>query len=403
MTVPAMNTISNGSPADATEVEANFNILETYCNGISDGTNIDAGAIVAASLATGSVTTDKIGALAVTTAKLAADAVTGAKIADDTIDSEHYAAGSIDAEHLATGSVTSAKIGNDQVDSQHYAAGSIDNEHLAADCVNGSKIADSSINSEHYANRSIDAIHIATGTITANELAAGSVGSSEIATNAVGASEIAAGAVGSSEIATGAVDTDELASGAVTDAKTDFTTLPTIRLTTGAGASNNCSVQLVGAANTGFYFPSAGGGDMNLVCSGTAILGLNTTGTYHPLNYNLTTGSAANVFITSSGLLQRSTSAAKYKTNVRDVTLDEAKVLLEARGVIYNSLTQEDDPSQEFVGRIADEMMDKDERLVSVIDGEVEGYAYEREVVFLTELVKDLYQRLEAVEARCTC
>lgn len=71
MTVPAMNIISNGSPADATEVEENFNILEAYCNGLSDGTNIDADAITNDMLADNSVDTDQIADNAVTTAKQA--------------------------------------------------------------------------------------------------------------------------------------------------------------------------------------------------------------------------------------------------------------------------------------------------------------------------------------------
>jgi hypothetical protein len=39
------NTFTNGTPAVATEVNANFNAVKTFAEGISAGTNIDDGAI----------------------------------------------------------------------------------------------------------------------------------------------------------------------------------------------------------------------------------------------------------------------------------------------------------------------------------------------------------------------
>lgn len=44
------NTFTNGTPAIATEVNANFNAVKTFAEGISAGTNIDDGAITFAKL-----------------------------------------------------------------------------------------------------------------------------------------------------------------------------------------------------------------------------------------------------------------------------------------------------------------------------------------------------------------
>lgn len=44
------NTFTNGTPAIATEVNANFNAVKTFAEGISAGTNIDDGAITYAKL-----------------------------------------------------------------------------------------------------------------------------------------------------------------------------------------------------------------------------------------------------------------------------------------------------------------------------------------------------------------
>ena len=50
------NTFTNGTPAVATEVNANFNAVKTFAEGISAGTNIDDGAITYSKLATAAVT-----------------------------------------------------------------------------------------------------------------------------------------------------------------------------------------------------------------------------------------------------------------------------------------------------------------------------------------------------------
>jgi hypothetical protein len=55
-TLSIPNTFVNGTPAVATEVNANFNAVKTFAEGISAGTNLDDGSIVYSKLAAATVT-----------------------------------------------------------------------------------------------------------------------------------------------------------------------------------------------------------------------------------------------------------------------------------------------------------------------------------------------------------
>ena len=72
-------TFSNGTTADATEVNANFDTLYTLVNGNLDQAN----------LANNAVGTSEIADNAVTTAKIANDQITSDKIADNQVQEEH--------------------------------------------------------------------------------------------------------------------------------------------------------------------------------------------------------------------------------------------------------------------------------------------------------------------------
>jgi hypothetical protein len=50
------NLFINGTPAIATEVNANFNAVKTFAEGISTGANIDDGSIVYSKLAASAIT-----------------------------------------------------------------------------------------------------------------------------------------------------------------------------------------------------------------------------------------------------------------------------------------------------------------------------------------------------------
>ena len=70
MAITIPHSFTSGAIAEATEMNANFNAVKAYVDGISDGTNIDSSAITNAKLATSAVTTTKIADGTVTYLKL---------------------------------------------------------------------------------------------------------------------------------------------------------------------------------------------------------------------------------------------------------------------------------------------------------------------------------------------
>ena len=78
--------------------------------------------------------------------------------------------------------------------------------------------------------------------------------------------------------------------------------------------------------------------------------GVISTGTATLSPYNNTTSNAANVYVSSSGNLARSTSSRRYKENIRNYTgsLDAL------RPVMFNSINEDDD--KEYAGFIAEEV-----------------------------------------------
>jgi len=72
-TLSIPNTFTNGTPAIATEVNANFNAVKVFAEAVAAGTNIDDGAITYAKLAAAAITS-------LTTAGDNADIVLGSQI-----------------------------------------------------------------------------------------------------------------------------------------------------------------------------------------------------------------------------------------------------------------------------------------------------------------------------------
>lgn len=128
--------------------------------------------------------------------------------------------------------------------------------------------------------------------------------------------------------------------------------------------------------------------------------------------YAATTGSAANVFVASSGQLLRSTSSIKYKTNVETLEDQYADSILNCRPVWYQSTSEIDNPDWGWWGFIAEEVAQIDPRLVhwktsEVVDDvevpcdpEAEGVQYDRFVPHLVNLIKRQKEQIEALEAR---
>ena len=114
-----------------------------------------------------------------------------------------------------------------------------------------------------------------------------------------------------------------------------------------------------------------------------------------PRTYLDTTASAANMFITSAGQYARSTSALKYKQDIRDVENFDIGLL---RPVRYKSKCEGDDQTKDHLGLIADEAAEAgfEELVTRGADGEVEGFQYERLTVVLLKKLQVLESEFKA-------
>jgi hypothetical protein len=120
------------------------------------------------------------------------------------------------------------------------------------------------------------------------------------------------------------------------------------------------------------------------------------------------TTSAANArFTPSTGRVLRSTSAAKYKTDVEPIDEDRAEAFLkQCQPSWYRSLCKHDRKDWSWYGYVADDVAKVEPRLVDFgADGEPEGLAYDHVVPLLHVVIKnnrrmieDMQDRLEVIE-----
>jgi hypothetical protein len=124
------------------------------------------------------------------------------------------------------------------------------------------------------------------------------------------------------------------------------------------------------------------------------------TGTAAASPYNSTTGNAANTYIGSSGLVQRSTSSLKYKTDVQDATHGLAEVLL-LRSVTYKGKS-ENDGNTVFGGLIAEEVdaIGLTEFVQYAEDGTPDALAYGNMVSLAFKAIQELKATVDAQAAR---
>jgi hypothetical protein len=194
--------------------------------------------------------------------------------------------------------------------------------------------------------------------------------------------------------------------------------------TTPSGSASPVERVRIGASGyTQIYGPASSTASLFQVTNSTHELffvrndGLLLTGFGANSPYNLTTASAANVFIESGASLRRSTSSIKYKTNVETLEDAYADAILNARPVWYRSICEGDNAEHGWWGFIAEEIAEIDPRLVHwktvetsldedgnrqqiPCDPEPEGVQYDRFVPHLVNLIKRQKQQIEAMEAR---
>jgi hypothetical protein len=150
---------------------------------------------------------------------------------------------------------------------------------------------------------------------------------------------------------------------------------------------------------------SAGG----IIVDGNGNVGIGTTSPTEKLHvvgnaritgaYSVTTGSAANVFVTTDGVLQRSTSSIKYKTDVEDYSKG-LKEVMQLRPVTFKSINSNNDKT--YAGFIAEELADlKLNELVENNDsGEPDAISYAYMVTLLTKAIQEQQEQINLLKKR---
>lgn len=136
-----------------------------------------------------------------------------------------------------------------------------------------------------------------------------------------------------------------------------------------------------------------------------------TNGVYYPAS--ITTATAANAFLDLASIpvnqILRSTSSARYKTQIEDLDATHADAVLGMRPVWYRSLSDADPEEWSFYGFIAEEAAEIEPRLVSYMPEPTEedpnrlipdGFQYDRLVVFLLHHLKQQRDTIAALKAR---
>ncbi len=143
--------------------------------------------------------------------------------------------------------------------------------------------------------------------------------------------------------------------------------------------------------STEMWYVGGNGADSTLVfkTGGTERVRIDSSGYFKcPGMWNLTGASAANLYSDSTGQVYRSTSALKYKQDIRDL---ESIDINSFRPVRYKSKCEGDDQTKDHFGIVADEVDEAGiKELVTYCgNGEVEGFQYERLTVVLLKAIQE--------------
>jgi hypothetical protein len=146
------------------------------------------------------------------------------------------------------------------------------------------------------------------------------------------------------------------------------------------------------------YLAEQGADDFHIFVGGSEKMRLTGNTARFPGAYANTTGSAVNMFVSSSGDLARSTSSLRYKTDVVDYELERAQSLIAALEPISYRHKQED---HHHLGFTAEAVSPLEPLLVALNeDGEPDSLEYERIVVPLTAVVQSQMAEIAALTDR---
>lgn len=165
-----------------------------------------------------------------------------------------------------------------------------------------------------------------------------------------------------------------------------------------ASATVKLGVQGASTLNTQFSFAAFDGATTPATLFAVRCDGALLTGVETGSPYNNTTATAANVVVSAAGLLQRSTSSIKYKTNVQDMQHGLSE-LMQLRPVTYQG---KNDGNTVFGGLIAEEVhsVGLHEFVVYGTDGSPDALAYANMVSLAVKAIQELKNQVDALQAR---
>lgn len=456
--------VKTGDLVSQIDVNAKRILLDGASTYITNKTYIDIGVIKSANIQDAAITTAKIGSLAVNTAQIADAAIDSAKIAELAVGTAQIADGAITNAKIGNASITTAKIGDAQISSAKII--SISADKITAGTLDAAKVNVVNLNASNITTGTISganlSINLNTGEVTFQK---GRIHSSNDTTDVN---------IDQGYISTANYNTRVLLKGGemqfVEPQIFDNQDKPYLKISnsTGAGAS------LAGAAITGreymvintqdhsggifsaplgeeaFVGLSMGygvgdwqptklaGGDRGVFISGghetqyspvnnspyISVGASNATGSKFCGNrvvidgefvhilpaYSKTTSSSPNLFVANDGALVRSTSASKYKTDIKRTKEENyGQKLLELPTATWLDKATlkryEDDPDTQAepvrnFGMIAEDLAEAGlEMLVARgADGELEGINYDRIGPALIPVIAKLQKRIKELE-----
>jgi hypothetical protein len=326
-------------------VAAKINAIDTSVTTI-DGGKITTGSILSAQIGAGQITAVKIGSREITADKVGASEITAYEIAGGTITAAEIASGTITADEISAGTITAAKIAATQTFTGHI--------------IVGDRIASSSSSTRiELINSTTDSLRVLIG------------------------GSVKGHVLGYGNSTTGGM---VMMAGTTADAGT---TSGHVRVLPNYAVLAGTSTRYVEATST----------QVNV--SGTTYLGVGAYNVY--MVSGDTTTSAANLFINSTtGQLARSTSSRKYKDNISSISIPDSSIML-LNPVKFQGKSDIKYGDETYkIGLIAEEVaaIPGMELLVNYNeDGSPESLSYERLSVLLTDAIKRILNRLDALEA----
>jgi hypothetical protein len=356
-TLSIPNVFANATVADATQVNANFNAVKSFVE-------------------TYAVSTD--GAVKATTASITDGAVTTIKIADGAITAAKLSGGAVGTSFIADSAVTTAKIADANVTTAKIADGAITGGTAGA----GVKIAATTITNANISNSAAIALSkLATGALpTAITIAADNITSNAVTTAKINAD---------------AVTTAKIADDAVTGAKI-----------AGTAALIVASVQTSGNIQVGGYIRSSKNTNndyFEIVNSANdPIVRIDSNqGVYG--DDQGTSGIRA-VFARSDNRIGFSSSSRRFKQEISEHEFNEDAVrsMVPVRFKYIKDVEQNGSAAGWNYGFIAEEALDSGlpELVQFDSEGQVEYFAYERMCVAQQQLIRTLFDKVEALEAK---